>query len=68
MSGHKLQYTVDEKTTRTDAAFTVQRLVKEYQEEHPDTSDEKALSAVCNNRDHARLVAIYLDHPLTLEG
>ncbi len=68
MSGSKLQYTADEKMTRTDAAFTVQRLVKEYQEEHPDTSDEKALSAVCNNRDHARLVAIYLDHPVNLEG
>ncbi|MFB3075474.1 MAG: hypothetical protein ACE1Z6_09905 [Candidatus Methylomirabilales bacterium] len=68
MSGHKVQYSMDEIKTRTDAAFMVQRLAKEYQEEHPDASDRDALSAVVNNRDHARLVVKYLDHPLPVEG
>jgi len=65
MSGQRLEYSANEIKDRTHAGVLVQRLAKEYQEDHPDASDAKALSAVCNSPSHARLVAIYLDHPLT---
>ncbi len=67
MSGQKIAYNVEEIKSRTHAGLIVQRLAKEYQEEHPDASDSKALSAVCNSPSHARLVAIYLDQPVPLE-
>ncbi len=37
MGGKKLEYTVDEKMTRTDAALVMQRKAREYQEDHPGT-------------------------------
>ncbi len=68
MSGQKVQYSLEEIKSRTDAAFMVQRLAREYREAYPTASEPDALSAVCNNPSHARLVAIYLDHPVPMEG
>ena len=68
MSGQRLEYSANEIKNRTHAGLLVQRLAKEYQEDHPNASDADALSAVCNSPSHSRLVAIYLDHPVLLEG
>jgi len=68
MSGRKLQYSLDEIKTRTHAGMVVQRLAVEKKEENPNLSDSEALSAVVNDQDHARVVAIYLDQPVPLEG
>ena len=60
-----LDYTVDEKMTRQDAAFVVQRKAREYQEDHPGTDLADAVKIVC--REDKKLAARYLDVPLTVE-